>query len=292
MLDEAELMVFERSKTMSNDFTLKQFSAEHSVDTATRLSSYIDALEAFDGIEQLQELKACERERIKFAQGNSLLDVGCGFGLETLRYAGAISAKGKVAGIDTSADFIDEARRRATAAGLDIDFRVGDANALPYPEGSFDCVRAERILIYLEKPESAAQEMQRVLKAGGRLALIEPDFSITTINLSNRALVRRVIAHEVDTAVVQSWLPGPLLGILRALKFSDIQLATRVLIFPQKLCSSYFLGVGERAAKAGAISTHELEEWSSGIALLEKQGLLFGSIGYFLFTALNPHMRL
>ena len=138
---------------MSNDFTLKQFSAEHSVDTATRLSSYIDALEAFDGIEQLQELKACERERIKFAQGNSLLDVGCGFGLETLRYAGAISAKGKVAGIDTSADFIDEARRRATAAGLDIDFRVGDANALPYPEGSFDCVRAERILIYLEKPE-------------------------------------------------------------------------------------------------------------------------------------------
>ncbi len=273
---------------MSIDFTLKQFSARHSVDGAPEVSSYIHALEAFDGIEQLQELKACERDRIQFLPGKSLLDIGCGFGLQTLRYARASYGKGTIGGIDASADFIDEARRRAAAAALEIDYRVGDAVALPYTESSWDCVRAERILIYLAKPEAAVHEMKRVLRPGGRLALIEPDFSTTTINLGNRSLLRRALAHEVDTAVVHGWLPGPLQSIVSELGFSEIQLASRVLLFPQKLCCSYFLGVGERAAKAGVISTDEFEEWSSCINLLEKQGQLFGTVGYFLFTALNP----
>ncbi len=104
-------------------------------------------------------------------------------------------------------------------------------------------------------------------------------------------MVRRALAYEVDNAVAQSWLPGPLLSMVSCLGFSDIQLASRVLVLPQKLCSSYFLGVGERAAKAGAISANESDEWSSEIKLLEQRGQLFGSVGYFLFTALNPSVH-
>ncbi len=271
---------------MSGDFTLRQFSGSHSVDLATDVSSYVDALEAFDSIEQLQELKALARERGGFAPGSSLLDVGCGFGLETLRLAQLGPPKGNIAGIDKSADFIEEARRRAAAGGLSIDFRIGDATALPFAESSFDCVRAERLLIYLEAPDIAVREMKRVLRAAGGIALIEPDFSTTTINLNNRPMVRRALAHEVDTAVVKSWLPGPLSGILSDLGFAHIRIASRVLVFPQQLCSSYFSGVGQRAADAGAISADELCEWLNGLEVLEKEGRLFGSVGYFLFTAL------
>ena len=59
------------------------------------------------------------------------------------------------------------------------------------------------------------REMRRVARPGGGLALIEPDFSTTTINLPDRPAVRRALAHETDTAVVESWLPGALLGLLR-----------------------------------------------------------------------------
>ena len=108
-----------------------------------------------------------------------MLDVGCGFGLETLRLA-ALARPGRVVGIDKSADFIAEAKARAAAASLAIDFDVGDADALPYPDASFDCVRAERLLIYLTDPAKAVAEMKRVAKPGGRIALIEPDFGTTT----------------------------------------------------------------------------------------------------------------
>ena len=68
----------------TDDLSLKQFTA---VDQAADVPAYVAALEAFDGIEQLQELKALARERGGFARGRSVLDVGCGFGLETLRLA-------------------------------------------------------------------------------------------------------------------------------------------------------------------------------------------------------------
>lgn len=264
-----------------DDLSLKQFTA---VDRAADVGNYVAVLEAFDAIPQLQELKVLARRRGGIAPGKSVLDVGCGFGLETLRLAPLV-APGEVAGIDKSADFIAEATRRAAAAGLRIDFRVGDADALPYGDASFDCVRAERLLIYLQTPEKAVAEMKRVAKPGGGIALIEPDFGTTTINLPDRPMVRRALAHEADTAVVQSWLPGPLLTMLRDLGFTNIEVATRVVIFPQDLGAEYFSDVGRHAQAAGAITAAELTAWLTGIGGLHQRQSLFGTVGYFLFTA-------
>ena len=253
---------------MVDDLSLKQFV---DMDRSGHVASYVAALEAFDGIAQLQELKVLARDRGGVGRGRSILDVGCGFGLETLRLA-ALAGPGAVAGLDKSADFIADAARRAAAAGLGIDFRVGDATALPWPAASFDCVRAERLLIYLDRWEAAVREMRRVARPGGGLAFIEPDFSTTTINLPDRPAVRRALAHETDTAVVESWLPGALLGLLRDLGLSDIEVATRVVVFPQDLGATYFAGVGRHAAEAGALSADELAAWLAGIAGLHAQG--------------------
>lgn len=67
---------------LMDDISLQQFTA---MDQAGNVASYIHALEAFDGIEQLQELKVIARQCGGIARGCSILDVGCGFGLETLR---------------------------------------------------------------------------------------------------------------------------------------------------------------------------------------------------------------
>lgn len=262
------------------ELSLKAFEA---VDRVDDLNTYIAALEAFDGIQQLQELKAIARALIR--PSSRVLDVGCGFGLEALRLARLVLPGGSVAGLDKSAGFIVEAERRAAAAGLAIDFTVGDADALPYPDAAFDQVRGERLLIYLDDPHAAVAEMRRVLRPGGTLALIEPDFGTTTVNLTNRNAVRRAIAHEADTAVAQSWLPGRLAGMLDDLGLHDIAVATRVLIMPQDLAADYFAAVGRSAGKNGALDGNETAAWLAEIEELRRTGRLFGTIGYFLFTA-------
>lgn len=264
-----------------SEFTLESFTA---LDEAGSTSPYVQALEAFDSIEQLQALKQGAIEWCDISNGSKVLDVGCGFGLETLRLAHR-NRDGSTAGIDLSEDFIRLAQVRAQAASLEIAFQVASATNLPYYEDHFDAVRCERVLIYLEDVAAALREAKRVLRPGGRLALIEPEFSSTTINLPNRSVVRKVMAHEVDTAVVQSWLPGQLRAMLPRQGFTDVAVDSRVLVFPQNLAKEYFENVGNHAASAGIINDNELEEWHSELSRLAESDSLFGSIGYFLFMA-------
>nr|WP_319386701.1 methyltransferase domain-containing protein [uncultured Roseibium sp.] len=264
---------------------LRHFKAMNEVQDT---SGYVAALEAFDSIPQLQELKVLARQRGGIVPGGSVLDIGCGFGLETLRLADEIGATGTIAGVDISPDFITEARTRAEKAGTAIDYRVGDAHDLPFATGIFDSVRAERMLIYLKDVSSALAEMKRVLKPGGRLALIEPDFSTNTINIGNRHLMRRIVDHETAVAVEQSWLPGPLAVALSAIGFNTIEIATRVLIFPQGLGATYFKSIGVHAEEAEVITAAELAEWQEDIDRLRDKDQVFATIGYFLFTATAP----
>lgn len=267
-----------------HDFSLQSFK---STDGADDDAALIAPLVAFDSIPQMQQLKAIARDRMAPAPGVRLLDVGCGFGLETVRLAPDTQPGGHVAGIDVSPDFIAQARRRATAADLDIDYRVGDAQDLPYSDGTFDAVRAERMLMYLKDFPKAVRELHRVLKPGGRLALIEADFSTTTVNFPDRDLMRKVLDHEITSAVVSSWLPGPLRSALEQTGFAEIEVESRVAIFPQDLGAKYFGSLGPHAADAGVISADEAVLWQEGIAALARDRALFGSVGYFLFTAVK-----
>jgi SAM-dependent methyltransferase len=248
--------------------SLKGFtSASH----GTEFSSYICALESFDRLEQMQELKVLGHERTGIDAGARVLDVGCGFGLETLRLARLVAPGGSVAGCDLSSDFLAEARRRASAAMVDITFQQAHAEALPYPDQSLGIVWSERLLIYVPEVMRAVSEMRRVLRAGGHVACIEPDISTSTINLADRSLVRRVMGNEADTNVAHGWLPGQLGRILEAVGFSNIRLATRVVVFSPELAAGYFVQCGRSAAANRVISDSELQSWTFEIEALSKE---------------------
>ena len=252
----------------SEGLSLKGFA---SVSHGAEVSSYISALESFDRLEQLQELKALGHERAGINAGARVLDVGCGFGLETLRLARLAAPGGLVAGCDLSSDFLAEAGRRASAAKVDIAFEQARVEALPYPNQSFGIVWSERLLIYVPDVTQAASEMRRVLRAGGHVACIEPDISTSTLNLADRSLVRRVMGNEADTNVAHGWLPGQLSGILKNVGFSDIRLATRVVVFSPELAAGYFTECGRSAAADHVISDSELQDWNSGIETLFRE---------------------
>jgi ubiquinone/menaquinone biosynthesis C-methylase UbiE len=256
-----------------------------SISHGDELASYISALESFDQIEQLQELKSLGHQRTGIGPGARVLEVGCGFGLETLRLARLATPGGAVTGCDLSADFLVEARRRASAAGTDIHFEQARVEALPYSDHSFGIVWSERLLIYVQNLQQAVSEIRRVLQPGGRLASIEPDISTSTFNFPDRAMVRRVMGHEADTNVAHGWLPGQLRAVLRDVGFNYIRLAARVVVFAPELAASYFAKCGRSAAAGGVLSDSELQDWLSGIEALQAESALFATVGYFLFTA-------
>ena len=96
-----------------------------------------------------------------------VLDVGCGTGVVALT---AARAAAKVSGLDLSPVLIELAKKNARVAGVDIDFREGDVEALPYGDASFDVVLSQFGHMFAPRAEVALAEMLRVLKPGGTIA--------------------------------------------------------------------------------------------------------------------------
>jgi SAM-dependent methyltransferase len=99
-----------------------------------------------------------------------VLDVGCGTGFLSLRFA---ELGHNVTGIDLSSRMIGLARRKAANGGLRVDFRIGDAAALDFQSGTYDLVVGRHVIWNLPDPERGVAEWLRVLRPGGLLILFE-----------------------------------------------------------------------------------------------------------------------
>jgi SAM-dependent methyltransferase len=105
--------------------------------------------------------------RAQLAAGQSVLDVGCGAGLDALIAAGRV-APGRVVGVDFSADMVARAQAAAAEAGLAVEFHLAEAGRLPLPDASFDALLANGVLNLNPDRKTLLAEMARVLKPGGR----------------------------------------------------------------------------------------------------------------------------
>ncbi|SDE68736.1 Methyltransferase domain-containing protein [Variovorax sp. CF079] len=106
--------------------------------------------------------------RLGLKPGQRVLDVACGTGNLALP---AARAGTQVVGIDIAPNLVEQARQRAVAQNLSIRFEEGDAEALPYENGSFDVVVSMFGAMFAPRPDLVASELARVTRAGGTIAM-------------------------------------------------------------------------------------------------------------------------
>jgi ubiquinone/menaquinone biosynthesis C-methylase UbiE len=100
-----------------------------------------------------------------------VLDVACGPGFLTLAFAGACAS---ARGIDATPAFVERARRLASERGIEnVSFELGDANALPEPDASWDVVACRAAFHHFPDPARVLAEMVRVAKPGGVLLVAD-----------------------------------------------------------------------------------------------------------------------
>lgn len=78
-----------------------------------------------------------------------------------------------ISALDLTPAMLERAKRRAADSNLEIDWHVGDAQALPFEDEEFDAVAMHLILAVVPQPELAIAEATRVLKTGGRLLILD-----------------------------------------------------------------------------------------------------------------------
>ncbi len=100
--------------------------------------------------------------------GSRVLDVATGTG-----HAALVAARRfcEATGLDYVAGLVERARERARAEGLQVDFEVGDAEALPHPDASYDAVLSSIGVMFVADHQRAADELVRVCRPGGRVGV-------------------------------------------------------------------------------------------------------------------------
>jgi len=163
--------------------------------------------------------------RLGLPTGTRLLDVGCGSGQLALiaARAGAV-----VTGCDISTNWLEQARTRAAAEGLEISFDEGDAESLPYEDAQFDSVVSLFGAMCAPRPDLVASELTRVSRPGGIIAMANwtPDGFIGQ-------MFKAISKH-----IAPSGMPAPVLwgeeSVVRK-RFSegiaDLKFATRIYHF-------------------------------------------------------------
>ena len=129
---------------------------------------------------------------LSLTPGMALLDVGCGTGW-AIRYAASlVGGQGRFCGIDISPGMIERAEAQSTEG---TEFRLGDAEQLPYPDSSFDRIICTNSFHHYQNPLKVTQEFSRVLKAGGMLYVTDFTSDNLFAEMMDRRQRKREAAH-------------------------------------------------------------------------------------------------
>jgi ubiquinone/menaquinone biosynthesis C-methylase UbiE len=137
--------------------------------------------------------------------GQRVLDVACGTGVLAREAAACVGAAGAVVGLDPNPGMLAVARRLAPG----IEWREGTAEALPYPERSFDAIVSQFGLMFCTDRRQALREMLRVLVPGGHLAVAVWDsLDNTPAYAAEVALLERVAGRRAVDALRAPFVLG------------------------------------------------------------------------------------
>jgi ubiquinone/menaquinone biosynthesis C-methylase UbiE len=173
-------------------------SGFRNVDSAETADQLVQYLEYVDSRPEFRQFKTDSYGYLCLKEGDRVLDAGCGPGYDALRMAAVVGRTGTVTGIDLSERMIAIAVAKAAGTGLPVSFRTGDVHSLPFPDASFDKIRIERTLQILGEPGQVLDEMIRVLRPGGLLLSVEPDWETMVCDPGSRDTARTFFRFCAD----------------------------------------------------------------------------------------------
>ena len=157
--------------------------------------------------------------------GQQVLDVACGTGILARTAADRVGAEGSVTGLDLNRAMLTVAER----VRPDLDWRQGDAQALPFADGSFDRVLCQMALMFFPDRSAAVREMARVVRPGGMVTLMAP----ATLDAQPAwgPFVQVVVRHagpEAADLMNTYWSAGDLDGLTGLLTDAGLDIVTSV----------------------------------------------------------------
>lgn len=229
-------------------------------------------------------------DALHLAEGDRVVDIGCGNGLLSEEIARAVGATGHVIGIDPSQDMRAPAAARC-AAYPTVRITDGLADALPLTDAEADKAVAVQVLEYLPDIPAAINEAFRILRPGGRFVAIDTGFGTLDWASDDSARMRRVLAawdhHYTEARVAALWPT-----LTRAAGFAAIQIEPftfcDVTLRPDGIAFMLMHLMSRYATQNGHMSAPDTQAWFDEQIDRARQGRFFFSLTYYRMSAIKP----
>ena len=231
-----------------------------------------------DVVEQRRAIRAA----LSLQPGERVLDIGSGPGFLAAEMAAEVGPNGRVHGVDPSQTMLASARRRDAS----VQYGIGEALALPFPDEHFDVAVCTQVYEYVEDIAAALTEARRVLRAGGRLLVLDTDWDSIVWRSGDRERMERVLAAWAEH-LADPYLPRRLPGLLRAAGLEPTETAIIPILNVGADRDTFSVGMSGLVAAyvvgRGGISEADATAWEQDLAGLGDD--YFFSLNRYLFVA-------
>ena len=254
------------------------------------------AARRFDAIYSTPDVvaqRSWTRGALALGPGEAVLDIGSGPGFLAAEMAAEVGPSGRISGIDISETMIGIARERWAKSGLatQVDFQLGDATKLPFPDATFDAVVSIQVYEYVTDLYAALAEVNRVLRPGGRVLIVDTDWDSVVWHGADPTLTARIL-KAWEEHLVHAHLPRSLTGRLERGGFTVTVRDAHVVLNPAYDENTYSYGMiglikGFVPGRHG-ITSHEADAWAEELRSAGEADGYFFSLNRYLFLAVKP----
>ncbi len=225
-------------------------------------------------------------QMLQVGQGMHVLNTGCGPNTDASVFSEVVGSTGLVVGVDCDTKMIQQANATSKQYANVVQL-VGDAHKLPFEEGKFDRVYARRLFQVL--PQASAPqmfgEMQRVLKPGGVLVLVDTDWTSVSVNFSNLELERRLISFFGSRMRPNGLAGRQLLGMVQQGGFVDVQVKVMSIIIRDFADTPFGDWLTTEATKAKVATPEEMVQWRTELEQKTAQQAFLFHVGTVIVAA-------
>ena len=257
------------------------------VDGAGDSGSFVTYLDLVHSLPFFRECKSRSYRQLAIRPGASVLEIGCGNGVDATILAGMTGPEGRVVGIDVSSTMLASARSRPAGSSAALPaYLQCDAGRLAFPDTTFDAVRADRVLQHTKDPAAVVREMARVTRPSGKIVVFEADWETFVLSPGERGVTRSILNFWCDR-IPSGWAGRSLYSAFHAAGLGDISVEPATLVITDLPLARRIFDLDTTvslALGAGVVSPREAETWAGDHARADAAGRFFSSLTFYLVT--------
>jgi len=240
--------------------------------------------------EIVRTFKVSTYELMNVKKGDTLLDIGCGPGIDTIHLASYVGNNGKVFGVDIDEEMIELANKEADNKNVAdiVQHKIGSLEKLPFENNTINACRAERLFQVI--PSSVDRtplfaELFRVMQPDGRVVIVDTDWATASVDFSDVALERTLMNYLAQQMRPDGFAGRSLKRHLLKSGFKIVKLDAVALVHRTLEETAFGEWLTSTALEHNIITSAEAKSWIDELTEKSRNGSFYASVGSVIVVA-------